>query len=940
MTTRTLLSLALCLAASCVRAQDFAMENNGLRLILSSGGNVRLFVDGIPFIRESHLYIVQPGWTGMLMNQDQVPGKTSTFEEGGVKIGLASYESERAWSRHRYELHPDRTYRVTVTYGVKGDRPAEVEYSAGYLNANVLRGAAFSAETVEGRREGVVAMAPHSADQVESLVTPLIRSMHLDTRLGSIEVTVKGSSEHNSAFRLFDARGGRQDWATLNPVFWLGMGAPAVPMGREETVTVTMRLPGRAAREAAPDKVLPAPIRRAASRVPYVPEFPLIPRPKEARYTDAHAPINDKARIVIPDKPCEEEKAAARELQAELRHFWGVAVAIRRASAEIAAKERGGARIVLRRDGEASTRPLATLYPPAPSRPEGYGLRVDSGGALVNGRGGRGVYYGAQTLKQLVRLDASGGIFLKGAHVRDWPSLEMRGVHWFGGPESVPFHTRMISRIVAPLKMNTMLFQADFTRWDSQPNLWGDARMMGKDDVRRTLRRARAHFLEPIPLVQGLGHSDWMFANRQNRHLACDPEKVYSFNPFLPESYEKQFAVWDEAIALFQPIRYFHIGHDEITTGGGFPPKGATQTNTEIIVEDIQKCHAWLKERGLTTMMWGDELLHWPDEASDAGNATLADAKARRTALPKDIIITDWHYAGDTDRFPSVKILHDAGFPPVVGVPWFQWPNISNFARVLERDGARGLIQSTWAGYTMSEKVVESASFHQFVAYLVAAEHAWNAGSNRTEDLGFHPDEAFRHLWSRGPVDRTTYSGRLLNTGASSNVPMWSWLAGAGSKPPAGGDPRGTYRAQGVSLSVGAPVLLDGALNSDGVWPRSITIPMSSARAMEIHWLWGASTRAEAGLPIADLVVVYEDDEAVHLSLRYATEIYAFDDTRGGAQTVTVWSGRTSIETEAVVRSWKWVNPRPSVPIREVRLTSLGTEAAPVLLGATIIEPR
>jgi len=467
------------------QAQDLALQNGDLRFVLSGGGNVKLFVSGIPVIRESHLYIVKPGWTGALMNQDQVPGKTSSFEENGVKVGLASYETENAWSRYRYEVHPDRTYRVTVTYGVKGGQPGDVEYAAAYLNANVLRGSRFEAETVEGPREGVVPMFAKSEDQKESLLCPLLRKVRFDTRLGPIDIEVQGSHDAIRAFRLFDARGGKQDWANNNPVFWFGMGAPALPVSDgEQSVTLTFRFGKPAPPGQAPAVLANQSVLEDSARVPYVPEFPVVPRPKEAKYPDTPVLVTDQSSIIIPDAPCEEEKAAARELQAELKHFWGVRVPILRAKAALRERDRriSSARtsIVLRRDGEPSTKALLQgAWPAAPARAEGYGLLTEGSNALVNGRDGRGVYFGAQTLKQLIRLGPNGGVVLKGARMRDWPTLKMRGVHWFGGPKSVPFHTRMISRIVAPLKMNTMLYQADFTKWDSQPNLWGDSRMTG-----------------------------------------------------------------------------------------------------------------------------------------------------------------------------------------------------------------------------------------------------------------------------------------------------------------------------------------------------------------------------------------------------------------------------------------------------------------------------
>jgi len=247
------------------RAQDMVLRNGDLRFVLSAGGNVKLFVREIPVIRESHLYIVKPGWNGALMNQDQVPGKTSTMDENGVKVGLASYETENAWSKYRYEVHPDNTFRVHVQYGVKNNQPAEVEYCAAYLNANVIHGAPFRAETVSGEREGRVPMYAKSEDQKESLLAPLLSRVHFETPLGPIDITVDGQSDTNKVFRLFDARGGKQEWASNNPVFWFGFGAPAIPVGADDqnSVTITYRFGQAPVRtESAPVRTTSVPLWR------------------------------------------------------------------------------------------------------------------------------------------------------------------------------------------------------------------------------------------------------------------------------------------------------------------------------------------------------------------------------------------------------------------------------------------------------------------------------------------------------------------------------------------------------------------------------------------------------------------------------------------------------------------------------------------------------
>lgn len=931
---RTLFAAAtLVLAAAAARPQAPRLDLSAgdLHFTLNPGSNIRLTLRGVPVIQESRLYIMKPGWTGALLNQDSDVPKVSSSVEDGVQIGTADYDTPDAWAKYRFEVHPDNTFKVAVHFASKG-APAIVEYDAAYLNANILAGRPFTAQTVQGDRSGTVPLYAASADQTASKLAPNIKDLTVDTVLGRMNIHVEGSDAVTNALTLFDARAGTQSWAKRNPIFWLGIGVPApdLPPGEHSsTITYTFGMP-------IPKATIPAAEGAAAvesvkeALVPFTPELPIIPHPKESQPGKAPAlRLTDATQIVIPDQPTEEEKAAARELKAELAHFWSLPVKIVRASASHA---KGGPlpRIVLTRPGA-----MTQWYGNAESvsEAEGYTLTTAGSAVIVNGADPRGVYNGAQTLKQLFRVDAR-GVYVKNVEIHDWPSLKFRGVHWFGGPNSLPFHEKMISRIIAPLKMNSMVFQVDYTQWATQPGIWSAERSTPKADVKRTVEIARGHFLEPIPLVDTLGHSEWLFWNNQNLDISADPDSKFAYDPDNPRTYDVVLPIMQEAINLFHP-KIFHIGHDEVTMTGTFPPKGSKKTATDLIIQDTVKLHDWLKRRGIKTMMWGDMLLY-KDEASDAGLApTKEDAEKRREALPKDIIIADWHYQGSSPDFPSVDILQKAGFP-VVGTTWFDQGNIQNFSRVLNAENSMGMLQSTWAGYSMSLDSVKGQEFRQFVAYLLAAEYAWNGGQPSLDDLGYSPDDAFLYFWNRQPAGMGKSAGFTVDLSGLANALMWEWTPetfDAGSA--FATFPTGRVRLGGVTYDTGRPVWLSGALNPAGAWPESVNIPLNGRKAKTLELLWGTTFTAESGTKVATLTLNYADGTRESVDVTYGDQIFAFTDPRGGGSTTVVWRGTDPFGQTAQTRNAAIANPHPEKAIQSLTLTSAGTQAAPVLLGLT-----
>lgn len=914
--TRAALSAILIFSGGAI-AQSLDYSTGRLHFSLTSAHNVKLTADGIPLIRESHIYLVSPGWTTTLLNADNVVPTTSSSIAAGVYTGTAVYENSNAKITYTYQLGPDDTYKATVNYVSKG--PAtEVEWDMAYLNANVIAGKPWSATISRGSRSGTVPVFAKSADETASQLCPSLKAVHFDTNLGPLDVTITGSDKSVSYFQLFDARAMTQDWAQRNPVFWFGVGVYQIPTAGE-TVSATWHL-GTSPVRTYITKLDTAPTVRdvKTARVPYTLEIPVIPHPKQTTDPGTPCRLGQSVYIATPSSPSPEETEAATELKSELATYWSVSSTVG------SAPPAGTPTISL---GVSSD-------PNVPQYSEGYLLNVTTTGVTVSGYDPRGVYNGAQTVKQLLRADTN-GVYVKSASIRDWPSLSMRGIHWFGGPNSYAFHKKMIDSILAPYKLNTMLYECEYGHWITHPEVWDTTRGMEKVVMQNSVNYARAHFIEPIPLINSLGHADWMFTNGQHLNFATDPTAPYQYDPENPAVYTMLFDVMGEAADLFKP-RYFHIGHDEVTTGGVFPKPGSTKTATELILADTVKINDWIKARGMQTMMWGDEFLYYPTEASDAGNATdMATAAARRAGLPKDIIITDWHYAATTN-YPSVPVWKNGGWT-VVGVPWYDWTDITNLTNAVTQNSEMGTIQSTWAGWNMYPDIVNTSAYPQFCAYLVAAEMAWNGGSIAASALGYSPDDVFRTAWNRAPLDLHAYRGYVSDLGTS-NAKMWDWVPGSTST---GGFPSGDQTWGGVTFSILKPAYLGGGLNPAGTWPKSVEIPLGGRMATELDTLWGTNWIGESGSLVARFRITYTDGSYYEIPCLYGTQIAAFNDPRSGLQTSVVWTGLDSIGQSSSLRRWGLTNPRPDMPIQTVTITSTLSEVAPIFLSLTgLIGPK
>jgi len=130
-----------------------------------------------------------------------------------------------------------------------------------------------------------------------------------------------------------------------------------------------------------------------------------------------------------------------------------------------------------------------------PEQAEGYALSVSRAGITIGGRDGAGQYYGVQTLRQLF-VHTGRGWAVRGATVRDWPNMALRGSieGFYGPPWTTEDRLRQIA-FLGEVKANTYIYSAkDDTylraRWrDPYPD--GELATLGQ-----LVRSANAHHVE------------------------------------------------------------------------------------------------------------------------------------------------------------------------------------------------------------------------------------------------------------------------------------------------------------------------------------------------------------------------------------------------------------------------------------------------------------
>ena len=923
-------------------AGDLQLEYNGL------GTSLSLF--GIPIIRDSSINVSFPGGSNYHYMQEDLYDFAADTRIEKLPDGGRSFSIRHALTGERhgpYEatqtltIRPDNTFTERMEMAYHADTPAEIRWDAARIYADAFIGRPIQFEPASASS---VTSVPTELWPTESAKNKLGRgftSVEMDSRFGPVRIEVAPADQDLA----LEYR--RDRWVEFGPrnLYLAMVKGPKLPKDEVMTFEITYKFPkslkgdGARATQAKSAKVEVK--ESAAIQTPEWGSDIIIPAPRQVRFTENKFVVTTATVVVVGKNPDESTRRAAAFLAGELERLTG-----KKLSAVAQSPDDALSVIELSSsDGETS----------ALQHVEGYEISVGPKKTVIRANAaGRGFYNGATTLVQLLHIDQTGA-YLKGADVADYPAMDYRGVHLLSGKDAGGQISRAVKDLLSRFKLNNVVWEAQYLKWDSQPDIHHGFFGMDKSDAEQVLVAAQESLVEVQPLVHSLGHSEWIFTNGHNLDIAEDPDRPYAYMPANPRTYEFIGKVYSEALEFFKPVKptEFHIGHDEFDMRGRVPNRSKSLGNTgDLFIYDILKHHAFFKERGIRLMIWGDLLLA-KGESPDACHApSEAEAKRRRDALPKDITITDWHYAvAPPEKYRSVEIFKEEGFD-VIGAGWWVPNNIRNLAAQCDLQDVRGYLQTTWAGFNFDIDGTPE-NWKQYAAYLLAAEHAWGGKEDNREANNlpeWDPMEVFMDTWfGREPV-KEVRAGYTVSLDGLRNRALGKTDKGAGWMELGEQFDLSTFKAGMTKLNGrtfdtqpdaqgNVAVMLAGALNPSGEWPRSVKLEPkgdSFGPTRELHFLMAASVPVLNGEALGEIVV--ETEAGRHsVPLVYGVNMFAPQDYRMGHETWFAWAGRNGADRPVALWDVVWKAPADaqSAAVKAIEVRSRNGASAPVLFAVT-----
>ena len=412
----------------------------------------------------------------------------------------------------------------------------------------------------------------------------------------------------------------------------------------------------------------------------------IIPEPQEMEFLEGTYTIRFDHKIVVDVSCGPEAYEYAKMLQEELRACMGYGPAVTRG-----------------RSGKTAV----TLTVDAALGEEEYRLTAGVDGIGITGGANRGLLYGVQTLRQIVR---QAGACVPCMRIHDFPDIRNRGFYHDVTRGRVPTlsYLKGLADNLAFYKINQMQLYIEHSYlFEDLSEMWRDDTPLTAQDILELDAYCRKLQIELIPNISCFGHLYKLLRTKTYEHLCelpgaggqpfgfVDRMMHHTIDVTNEESLAFLKGLIEEFMPLFTSV-HFNIGADETFDLG----KGRSLAEAErvgvkrLYIDHVRKLCGFLVEKGKIPMFWGDIVCDFPEVIKE---------------LPKQTICLNWGYDREQSD-ESTRKLAEAGAvqyscPGVSG--WNQfvnrldvaYENIKRMCTYARQYHTEGVLTTDWGDY-------------------------------------------------------------------------------------------------------------------------------------------------------------------------------------------------------------------------------------------------
>lgn len=363
-------------------------------------------------------------------------------------------------------------------------------------------------------------------------------------------------------------------------------------------------------------------------------EIRVIPHPRQIFLADEPFHFGEQVTLLLDADPSAADRFAAEDLVRDLKKEWNI-------DAVISGTPAGSSLLLTRHDA------------PDTLGSQGYLLKADDTGVVIRAAGEEGLFYGTQTLLQLIRQGPAGPE-IPGVRIADRPDIAKRAIHYdTKHHQDKKSYVKSFIKDLARYKINILVWEwEDKFAYPSHPEI-GAPGAFTMEEMQEITRYARQYHIQIVPLVQGLGHASYILKWPQHAPLREIAASNWEFCPLKEGTYKLLFDLWDDAIRATPGSEYIHIGSDETYELGSCEQcreKAKEIGKSGLYQLFVNRAAQHLQKEGREVMVW-ETPMQW--ERGDTG---------KRMTPPAPRLVLTESYRYNTPDYRYAREARSQGF--------------------------------------------------------------------------------------------------------------------------------------------------------------------------------------------------------------------------------------------------------------------------------------
>lgn len=448
----------------------------------------------------------------------------------------------------------------------------------------------------------------------------------------------------------------------------------------------------------------------------------LIPRPKEYKETLEQFIINKKTKIVLSNDCTSNELETALMLKEAIKDESGITLNITKSFKE--GYSENEIRIIIDNLLEK----------------EEYKLNIKDKYIEIIGSESSGVYYGIQTLIQILKQD---GIRLRGINIEDSPYFKNRGYFADITRGKVPSleSLKKLADKLSFYKVNQMQLYIEHTfAFEDMSEVWRDKDPITAEEILILDEYCKKRHIELIPSLATFGHLYEVLRTKSYKDL-CElensRESEYSYIDRMAhhtldvsnnKSLELVYNMLNEFIPLFSSNK-FNICCDETFDLGKGKSKDIAEEigSGKLYVDFLNKVISFVKKYNKTVLFWGDVILNHKELLKD---------------IPEDTICLNWDYWCKATENNTRTIWESnrkqwvcpgtGGWSHLMNLIENSFENINRMVSYGVKYGAGGILNTDWGDYGHINSFSNSVP-----SIIYGASLSWNPNIEKDFDYEY-----------------------------------------------------------------------------------------------------------------------------------------------------------------------------------------------------------